>query len=66
MGGRTAENGAQALTVGVNWYPNARTRVMLNWTNNWYDNALGTPFSCPSQNLTCTASNLRRSNDTSS
>ena len=24
-GGRTAENGAQALTVGVNWYPNERS-----------------------------------------
>lgn len=64
-GGRTAENGAQALTVGVNWYPNSRTRVMLNWTNNWYDNALGTPFSCPSQIITCTARNLQPGDDSS-
>jgi hypothetical protein len=63
--GRTAENGAQALTVGVNWYLNSRTRVMLNWTHNWYDHTLGTPFSCPKQMPTCSASNLRPGDDTS-
>lgn len=52
-GGTTAENGAKALTLGVNWYFNERTHLMFNWTNYWYDNAFGTPFSCPA--LTCTA-----------
>jgi hypothetical protein len=47
-GERTAENGAKALTLGVNWYLNERVRAMFNWTNNWFDNSLGTPFSCPS------------------
>jgi len=66
-GERTAENGAEALTLGVSWYPNERTRLMLNWTNNWYDNSLGTPFSCRTTTCTSTSlSNLQRSNDTSS
>jgi phosphate-selective porin OprO and OprP len=62
-GGKTAENGAEALTLGVNWYPNAQTRLMLNSTTYWYDNALGTPWSCP--NTCTTSSNLRRSHETS-
>jgi len=62
-GGKTAENGAEALTLGVNWYPNAQTRLMLNSTTYWYDNGLGTPYSCPH---TCTtSSNLQRSHETS-
>ena len=61
-GGSTAENGAKALTLGVNWYLNERVRAMLNWTNYWYDNALGTPFSCPT--TTYTAANLRSRDDT--
>jgi len=65
-GGRTAENGAEALTLGVSWYPNERTRLMFNWTNNWYDNALGTPFSCRTTCASTSLSNLQRSNDKSS
>ena len=65
-GGRTAENGAEALTLGVSWYPNERTRLMFNWTNNWYDNALGTPFSCKITCASTSLSNLQRSNDKSS
>jgi len=60
-GGSSAENGAKALTLGVNWYLNEHVRAMLNWTNYWYDNWLGTPFSCPT---TCTAANLRSRDDT--
>lgn len=57
-GGRTAENGAQSVTVGVNWYLNSRTRMMFNWSNYWYETELGTPFSC---NLSvCSAANLQR------
>lgn len=65
-GGRSAENGAEALTVGVSWYPNERTRLMLHWTTNWYDNPLGTPFSCRTTCASTSLSNLQRSNDTSS
>jgi phosphate-selective porin OprO and OprP len=61
-GGSSAENGAKALTLGVNWYLNERVRAMLNWTNYWYDNWLGTLFSCPT--TTCTAANLRSRDDT--
>ena len=64
-GGKTAENGAEALTVGVSWYPNERTRLMFNWTNNWYDNPLGTPFSCRTTCASTSLSKLQRSNDTS-
>jgi hypothetical protein len=57
-GGTTAKNGAQSLTLGVNWYFNEWTRTMLNWDYYWYDNAFGTPFSC---NLgSCSAAQLRR------
>ena len=56
-GGTTAKNGAQSLTMGVNWYFNEWTRAMLNWNYYWYDNALGTPFSC--QLGSCTAAQLR-------
>jgi phosphate-selective porin OprO/OprP len=63
-GGRgTAENGVDALTAGVNWYLNPRTRMMFNWTSYWYDNELGTPFSC--QRDSCSASTLQTGNDTS-
>lgn len=65
-GGRSAENGAEALTAGVSWYPNERTRLMLNWTTNWYDNPLGTPLSCRTTCASTSLSNLQRSNDTSS
>jgi phosphate-selective porin OprO/OprP len=62
-GGTTAQNGAQALTLGVNWYFNEWTRLMLNWTNYWYDNSLGTPFSCDLGS--CSAATLRRADDSS-
>jgi phosphate-selective porin OprO and OprP len=64
-GGRTAENGAEALTLGVNWYPNAQTRLMLNSTTYWYDHALGTPYSCPHTCTTNSLGNLQRSHETS-
>ena len=36
---------------------NERVRLMFNWTNYWYDNSLGTPFSC---NLgSCSAADLQ-------
>jgi phosphate-selective porin OprO and OprP len=57
-GGATAKNGAQSLTLGANWYFNEWTRAMLNWNYYWYDNALGTPFSC--QLGSCSAAQLRR------
>ena len=62
-GGRTAENGAEAITAGVNWYLNQRVRAMVNWTQYWFDNKLGTPFSC--RQASCGANNLRYSNDSS-
>jgi phosphate-selective porin len=55
-GGTTAENGAQSLTLGANWYFNEWTRVMLNWNYYWFDNARGTPFSC--QLGSCSAATL--------
>jgi phosphate-selective porin OprO and OprP len=64
-GGRTAENAAEALTLGVSWYPNAQTRLMLNSTTYWYDNALGTPYSCPHTCTTNSLGNLQRSHTTS-
>jgi phosphate-selective porin OprO and OprP len=57
-GGTTAENSAQSLTLGVNWYFNEWTRAMLNWNYYWFDNAFGTPFSC--QLGACSAAQLRR------
>jgi phosphate-selective porin OprO and OprP len=36
-GGTTAENGVRAFTLGVNWYLNAQTRVMLNSETYWYE-----------------------------
>jgi phosphate-selective porin OprO/OprP len=62
-GGSTATNGAQALTLGVNWYFNEHTRLMFNWTNYWYDNRLGTTFSC--ELGACTEADLRRGDDAS-
>ena len=56
-GGTTATNGAQSLTVGLNWYFNEWTRAMLNWNYYRYDNPLGTPFSC--QLGSCSAAQLR-------
>jgi phosphate-selective porin OprO/OprP len=64
-GGRTTENGAEALTLGVNWYPHAQTRLMFNSTIYWYDNALGTPWSCPHTCTTNSLGNLQRSHGTS-
>lgn len=63
-GGRSARNGVEALTAGLNWYFNSRVRYMFNWTEYWYDNRLGTPFSCES--LSCTATQLRRRDDPTS
>ena len=62
-GARTQENGAEALTVGVNWYLNKRVRTMFNWSEYWYDNSLGTPLSC--RQTVCSGGNppLRRSHD---
>jgi transposase len=34
---------------------------MLNWTQYWFDNSFGTPFSCPTSS--CTAATLRRADD---
>ncbi len=65
-GGTTAESGVQALTAGLNWYWNSRVRTMLNGTNYWYDDARGTPFSCPGGFTTCGAGNLRRVDDPTS
>jgi phosphate-selective porin len=62
-GGATATNGAQALTLGFNWYLNERVRTQFNWTQYWYDNALGTPFSCTSGS--CSATNLHSGSKTS-
>jgi phosphate-selective porin OprO and OprP len=56
-GGTSAKNGAKSLTMGVNWYFNEWTRAMLNWNYYWFDNALGTPFSC--QLGSCSAAQLR-------
>jgi phosphate-selective porin OprO and OprP len=56
-GGTTATNGAQSLTLGLNWYFNEWTRAMLNWNYYRYDNPLGTPFSC--QLGSCSAAQLR-------
>ncbi len=62
-GSTTAENGVRNFTVGVNWYLNTQTKLMLNSETYWYDNALGTPWSCP--HACTTNSNLRSSHDTS-
>jgi phosphate-selective porin OprO and OprP len=62
-GGSTAENGVEAVTAGVNWYLNSRVRAMLNWTRYWYDNTLGTPFSCRLSE--CSAATLQRGDDAS-
>ncbi len=65
-GHASAENGVEALTAGVNWYLNSRVRAMLNWTHYWYDNALGTPFSCSEGRSSCSATQLRRLDDPTS
>jgi hypothetical protein len=59
----SAENGAQAVTGGINWYLNSRVRAMVNYTQYWYDNGLGTPFSC--RQASWGANNLQRREDTS-
>ena len=60
------EDGVEALTAGVNWYWNSRVRAMFNWTHYWYDNALGTPFSCSRGFTICGAGQLRRVEDPTS
>jgi phosphate-selective porin OprO and OprP len=62
-GGGTGENGAQSLSLGVNWYFNEWTRVMLNGNYYWFDNSLGTPFSCDLGS--CSAATLRSAGDSS-
>ena len=62
-GGTTAINAAQALRLGFNWYLNERVRGMVNWTNYWYENSFGTPFSCTLGS--CNAAALRRGDDAS-
>ncbi len=64
-GGRTAGNKAQALTLGVNWYLNERVRLMVNGTNYWFGNPLGTPFSCPTTCASTNPTNLQRADRTS-
>jgi phosphate-selective porin OprO/OprP len=61
-GGTSAENGVDALTVGLNWYFNPRVRAVFNWTRYWFDNALGTPGSCRRTGA-CSASQLGRGDD---
>jgi phosphate-selective porin OprO/OprP len=61
-GGATAPNTASALTLGLNWYLNSRTRLLINWSPYWFDNPLGTPFSC--QQPSCRAEQLKRSDKT--
>ena len=39
-GGRTAENGTQALTVGVNWYLNSQTWIMVNYVHTHIDSVV--------------------------
>ena len=41
-------------------------RAMFNWTHYWYDNALGTPFSCSRGFTICGAGQLRRVEDPTS
>jgi len=62
-GSSSAENGAQAVTGGINWYLNARVRAMVNYTHYWYDNSLGTPYSC--SQASCSAATLQRRQDNS-
>jgi hypothetical protein len=45
----------------MNWYKTEQVRFMLNWTPYWFDNSLGTPFSCPTSS--CTAATLRAADD---
>jgi phosphate-selective porin OprO/OprP len=61
-GGFTATNQASAFTAGINWYLNSRTRFMMNWSTYWFDNPLGTPFSC--RQPSCGAGQLRLSDET--
>lgn len=37
-------NRVDALTVGFNWYLSTNVRLMFNWTQNWFDDNRGTPF----------------------
>jgi phosphate-selective porin len=62
-GGMTAINGTQALSLGFNWYLNERVRTMFNWTNYWYENSLGAPFSGTLGS--CNAAALRRGDKSS-
>jgi hypothetical protein len=45
-------------------YLNARLRYMVNWTQYWYDNSRGAPFSCGQP--ACNAGQVRRVDEATS
>ncbi|MBI2902110.1 MAG: hypothetical protein HYY12_00785 [Candidatus Methylomirabilis oxyfera] len=36
-------NRVDAFTAGINWYLSPNVRLMVNWTQNWFDNLAATP-----------------------